>query len=113
MVSLSDRLKPWSVVEKRLRAIADADLVLAIYNPASRSRTEQIVTAQKVLLEHLPAETVVVVGRDVGRAEESLTVTTLSALDAGSIDMKCLLIVGARGTSLTAAGQVWTARYVD
>ena len=42
VVSLSDRLKPWSVVEKRLRAIAEADLVLAIYNPASRSRTEQV-----------------------------------------------------------------------
>jgi precorrin-2 C20-methyltransferase/precorrin-3B C17-methyltransferase len=112
VVSLSDRLKPWSVVERRLRAIAEADLVLAIYNPASRSRTEQIVRAQKVLLEHLPAETVVVVGRDLGRADESLTVTTLSDLDAGSIDMKCLLIVGSTQTRVTASGQVWTARSV-
>ena len=95
VVSLSDRLKPWSVVEKRLRAIAEADLVLAIYNPASRSRTEQVLAAQKLLLEHRPADTVVVVGRDIGRAEESLTVTTLADLDAASIDMKCLLIVGA------------------
>ena len=52
VVSLSDRLKPWSVVERRLRAIAEADLVLAIYNPASRSRTEQVADAQKLLLEH-------------------------------------------------------------
>ena len=94
VISLSDRLKPWEVVEQRLRAIADADLVLAIYNPASRSRREQVVRAQKLLLEHRPADTVVVVGRDVGRAEESLTVTTLAGLDAESIDMKCLLIVG-------------------
>src|SRR5690606_25010972 len=75
VLSLSDRLKPWSVVERRLRAIAEADLVLAVYNPASRSRTEQVGIARSVLLEHRRPETVVVVGRDVGRAEESLTLT--------------------------------------
>jgi precorrin-2 C20-methyltransferase/precorrin-3B C17-methyltransferase len=112
VVSLSDRLKPWSVVEKRLVAIAEADLVLAIYNPASRSRTEQVVRAQKLLLERRPADTVVVVGRDVGRAEESLTVTTLGELDAGSIDMKCLLIVGASSTRVSPTGAVWTPRSV-
>ncbi|GCD88014.1 precorrin-2 C(20)-methyltransferase [Nocardioides sp. LS1] len=113
VLSLSDRLKPWSLVEKRLRAIAEADLVLAIYNPASRSRTEQVVRAQKILLEHLPADTVVVVGRDIGRAEESLHVTTLAALDATTIDMKCLLLVGSRGTRVSASGRVWTARFAD
>ncbi|MGN6130153.1 MAG: precorrin-3B C(17)-methyltransferase, partial [Nocardioidaceae bacterium] len=111
VVSLSDRLKPWEVIERRLRAIAEADLVLAIYNPASRSRTEQIATAQQVLLEHRKPETVVVVGRDVGRAEESLTVTTLGELDPATIDMKCLLIVGAASTRVSHAG-VWTPRYV-
>lgn len=113
VVSLSDRLKPWAVVERRLRAIAEADLVLAIYNPASRSRREQVVEAQKVLLEHRSPDTVVVVGRDVGRAEESLTVTTLAELDAASIDMKCLLIVGASATRVAPNGAVWTPRWVD
>ena len=112
VVSLSDRLKPWPVVERRLRAIAEADLVLAIYNPASRSRTEQVATAQRVLLEHRKPDTVVVVGRDVGRDEESLTVTTLAELDPATIDMKCLLIVGAESTRVSPAG-VWTPRYVD
>jgi precorrin-2 C20-methyltransferase/precorrin-3B C17-methyltransferase len=112
VVSLSDRLKPWAVVERRLRAIAEADLVLAIYNPASRSRTSQVATAQEVLLEHRKPDTVVVVGRDIGRAEESLTVTTLAELDPGSIDMKCLLIVGAESTRVSPAG-VWTPRYVS
>ena len=111
VLSLSDRLKPWSVVERRLRAVAEADLVLAVYNPASRSRTEQVATARAVLLEHRDPATVVVVGRDVGRAEESLTVTTLGELDPGSIDMKCLLIVGASSTRVSPAG-VWTPRYV-
>lgn len=111
VLSLSDRLKPWPVVERRLRAVAEADLVLAVYNPASRSRTEQVATARAVLLEHRDPATVVVVGRDVGRAEESLTVTTLGELDPGSIDMKCLLIVGASSTRVSPAG-VWTPRYV-
>jgi precorrin-2 C20-methyltransferase/precorrin-3B C17-methyltransferase len=112
VVSLSDRLKPWSVIERRLRLIAEADLVLAIYNPASRSRTEPAVRARKVLLEHRSPDTVVIVGRDVGRAEESLTVTTLGELDPDAIDMKCLLIVGAAGTRRTPRGAVWSPRSV-
>ncbi|MCL2543396.1 MAG: precorrin-3B C(17)-methyltransferase [Nocardioidaceae bacterium] len=111
VVSLSDRLKPWDVVERRLRAIAQADLVLAIYNPASRSRTGQIAAAVDVLLEERKPDTVVVVGRDVGRAEESLTVTTLGELDPATIDMKCLLLIGADSTRVSRAG-VWTPRYV-
>ena len=98
--------------EDRLRALAEADLVVAIYNPASRSRTEQVVRAQKTLLEHRAPDTVVVVGRVVGRAEESLGVTTLAELDADSVDMKCLLIVGASSTRVDRAGRVWTPRWV-
>ena len=113
VVSLSDRLKPWSVVEERIRAVAEADLVLAVYNPRSRARPDQVGLLQKALLEHRDPGTVVVVGRDVGRAEESLTVTTLGELDPATIDMKCLLIVGASSTRVTSTGQVWTPRWVD
>ena len=113
VVSLSDRLKPWPVLERRLRALAEADLVLAVYNPASRSRREQVVEMQKILLEHRGPDTVVVVGRDIGRLEESLTVTTLAALDTDAVDMKCLLIVGASATRVEPNGRVWTPRWVD
>ena len=113
VMSLSDRLKPWDLIEQRLRAVAAADLVLAVYNPRSRSRTTQVADMQRILLEHRSPATVVVVGRDVGRAEESLTVTTLGELDPETIDMKCLLIVGASGTRVTAAGQAWTPRFAD
>lgn len=112
VLSLSDRLKPWTVIEHRLRAIAQADLVLAIYNPASRSRTDQVALARRILLDHKAADTVVVVGRDIGRAEESLCVTTLGDLDPASIDMKCLLLIGASGTRRTPDGRVWTPRFV-
>jgi precorrin-2 C20-methyltransferase / precorrin-3B C17-methyltransferase len=110
VVSLSDRLKPWSVIERRLRAVAEADLVLAIYNPASRSRREQIVRARELLLELRPPDTPVVVGRHVGREGESLTVTTLAALEPDSIDMSCLLIIGSSQTRLGHNATVWTQR---
>ncbi len=113
VMSLSDRLKPWRVIEKRLTAIAEADLVLGIYNPASRSRTTQVADARSLLLQHRPGDTVVVIGRDVGRPGESLEVTTLEKLDPASIDMKCLLIIGAAGTSSTPSGAVWTRRFVE
>uniref|UniRef100_UPI00035C09B8 precorrin-3B C(17)-methyltransferase n=1 Tax=Nocardiopsis lucentensis TaxID=53441 RepID=UPI00035C09B8 len=112
VMSLSDRLKPWKVIERRLRAVCEADLTLAVYNPASRSRTEQIATARRILLEHRKPDTVVVVGRDVGRKGESLTVTTLGELDPATVDMRCLLIVGAPATRGSEAGRVWTPRWV-
>jgi precorrin-2 C20-methyltransferase / precorrin-3B C17-methyltransferase len=110
VMSLSDRLKPWELIERRLTAVAQADLVLGIYNPASRSRTTQVADAKEVLLRHRPGDTVVVVGRDVGRDGEALEVTTLKALDPATIDMRCLLIVGCSGTAVTASGRVWTRR---
>ncbi|MGH3317610.1 MAG: precorrin-2 C(20)-methyltransferase [Nocardioidaceae bacterium] len=110
VLSLSDRLKPWPVIERRLSAIADADLVLAIYNPASRSRTEQMARARELLLERRDPDTVVVVGRDVGREQESLEVTTLAKLDTAAIDMRCLVIVGSSGTRRSPSGAVWTRR---
>ena len=113
VMSLSDRLKPWSVIERRLTALAEGDFVIALYNPASRARTTQVAEARTILLRHRPPETPVVVGRDVGRAEESLTVTTLGELDPTTIDMKCLLIIGSSGTVVTPAGRVWTRRFVD
>jgi precorrin-2 C20-methyltransferase / precorrin-3B C17-methyltransferase len=110
VVSLSDRLKPWSAIERRLRAVAEADLVLAIYNPASRTRRGQIVRARELLLELRPSDTPVVVGRNVGRDGEDLIVTTLDAFDPDSIDMSCLLIIGSSQTRLGHGATVWTSR---
>jgi precorrin-2 C20-methyltransferase/precorrin-3B C17-methyltransferase len=110
VLSLSDRLKPWSLVCERLRSAAEADLVLALYNPASRTRTKQMAQARELLLEVLPPERPVVVGRHVGRAEESLTCTTLGDLDPATIDMSSLVIVGSSGTRISRSGRVWTSR---
>ncbi|TWS24717.1 precorrin-3B C(17)-methyltransferase [Tsukamurella sputi] len=101
VISLSDYLKPWDVIEARLRAVAAADLALAVYNPASKTRREQLERMRDVLLEVRSPETVVVVGRAVGSPDESLTVTTLGELDTDTVDMRCLLIVGSSRTEVT------------
>jgi precorrin-2 C20-methyltransferase/precorrin-3B C17-methyltransferase len=109
VLSLSDRLKPWEIIEKRLDAAGAADLVLALYNPASRSRTTQLASAREVLLRHRAPETPVVVARDVGGPEEDIRVTTLGELDPSTVDMRCLLIVGSSKTR-AENGIVWTPR---
>jgi precorrin-2 C20-methyltransferase/precorrin-3B C17-methyltransferase len=109
VLSLSDRLKPWEVIETRLRAAAAADLSLAIYNPASRTRTHQVKQAKEILLEYRAATTPIVVGRAIGRADESMTVTPLADLDPDSVDMSCLLIIGSSQTRIARSG-VWTPR---
>ncbi len=98
VISLSDRLKPWSVIAARLSAAAAADLVLAIYNPASKSRTWQVAAMRDLLLEHRDAGTPVVIGRDVSGPAESVRVVRLADLDPAEVDMRCLLIVGSSQT---------------
>jgi precorrin-2 C20-methyltransferase/precorrin-3B C17-methyltransferase len=112
VVSLSDQLKPWEVVERRLDAAGAADLVLALYNPASRTRREQLTRAVEVLRRHRADTTPVVVARAVGAPEESVSVTTLGDLDLDVVDMRTLLIVGS-STTRTIAGEpprVYTPR---
>jgi precorrin-2 C20-methyltransferase/precorrin-3B C17-methyltransferase len=110
ILSLSDVLKPWDVVLDRLRHAAAADLVIALYNPRSKARPHQLFEAREALLEVRDPGTVVVVGRDVGGPQESLTVTTLGDLDPGTVDMRCLVIVGSTQTRVTPSGQVYTSR---
>ncbi|MEO3810648.1 precorrin-3B C(17)-methyltransferase [Sphaerisporangium sp. B11E5] len=110
VLSLSDRLKPWEVVASRLTAAAQADLVIAIYNPASKTRTWQVQATRDLLLTHRPGTTPVVIGRQVGSPAEQLTVTTLASLDPTTIDMRCLLIIGSTQTRVTPQGQVYTPR---
>ncbi|WP_432107499.1 precorrin-2 C(20)-methyltransferase, partial [Streptomyces sp. AA1529] len=98
VLSLSDRLKPWEVIAGRLRAAAAADLVLALYNPGSRSRTWQVGKAREVLLEHRAPDTPVVVARDVGGDGERVRTVPLAELDPDQVDMRTLLLVGSSQT---------------
>ena len=111
-MSLSDRLKPWSVIEERLRHVSRADLVLALYNPRSSARPDQLFAARDILLQERGPGAVVIIGRNVGRADESLEVTTLGEFDPATVDMKCLVMIGASATRVTLTGRVWTPRFV-
>jgi precorrin-2 C20-methyltransferase / precorrin-3B C17-methyltransferase len=113
VISLSDRLKSWSVIAKRLAAAAAADLVLAIYNPASKTRTWQVGAMRDLLLAHREPGTPVVIGRNVSGPGERVTVVRLDELDPTEIDMHSLLIVGSSQTqwySAFSADRVFTPR---
>jgi precorrin-3B C17-methyltransferase len=101
-LSLSDNLKSWELIERRLDAAAGAGFVIALYNPVSRARPWQLARALDRLRRHLPDATPVIFGRAVGRTDEAVTVTTLRAADAGAADMATLIIVGSRATRLIA-----------
>ncbi|MDF2825022.1 MAG: precorrin-3 methyltransferase [Mycobacterium sp.] len=98
VISLSDRLKPWDIIETRLRAAAAADLVLAIYNPASKTRTWQVGAMRELLLEHREPSTPVVLGRDVSGPRERVSVVALADLDPAEVDMRTMLIIGSSQT---------------
>jgi precorrin-3B C17-methyltransferase len=97
-ISLSDNLKPWTVIESRLAAAASADFVLALYNPASRHRPWQLQRALALVGEHRLPDTPVVVARDVGRPAERITVVPLGQLDPATVDMRTILIIGSSQT---------------
>ena len=108
-ISLSDLLTPWEVIERRLRAAAEGDFVVALYNPVSRRRAHQLGRARDILRQHRPGDTPVVVARNLGRPGESLEVLELDSLEAGRLDMLSLVLVGSRETRrvLRGDGGVW------
>ena len=114
VISLSDRLKPWEVIARRLRAAASADLVLALYNPGSKSRTTQVGLARDLLLEHRAADTPVVMARDVGGPTERVRTVRLADLDPAEVDMRTLLLIGSSQTRVVRRDNgtevVWTPR---
>ncbi|WP_321821301.1 MULTISPECIES: precorrin-3B C(17)-methyltransferase [unclassified Burkholderia] len=114
-ISLSDNLKPWDVIETRLRHAAQADLVMAFYNPISRARPWQLDRALDAVRAHRAADTVVVLGRDIGRPGATLATTTLGALRSDQVDMRTMVIVGSSTTRRFAIGDgrewVYTPRW--
>jgi precorrin-3B C17-methyltransferase len=97
-ISLSDNLKAWATIERRLRAAAEADFVIALYNPASKARPHQLVQAFELLRAIKAGDTPVLFVRAAGTAETAVIATTLAAADAAQADMRTLVIVGASTT---------------
>ena len=108
-ISLSDRLTPWAVIEQRLRAAASGDFVVALYNPRSLGRDWQLGRARELLLQGRPPSTPVVLARQLGRAEERVSIHTLGDLPIAAVDMLTLVLVG-NSTSRSTDGWVVTPR---
>ncbi|SNB74107.1 precorrin-3B C17-methyltransferase [Arboricoccus pini] len=104
-ISLSDNLKPWSIIERRLRAAVAGDFVIALYNPASRARPAQIGLALELLRATAGGERYVALARGIGRAEEHVQVTSLADVDPAAIDMRTLVLIGSSQTRLFPRGQ--------
>lgn len=115
VMSLSDNLKPWSIIEKRLDLAAEADLALAFYNPISKARPWQLGRALEIVAQHRTAETPVVLGRDIGRPGQTLRTTTLGALTPDQVDMRTMVLIGSSTTCTfpraTGGDWVYTPRW--
>ncbi|RAU53456.1 precorrin-3B C(17)-methyltransferase [Pseudomonas sp. RIT412] len=115
VMSLSDNLKPWDIIEKRLELACQADLALAFYNPISRSRPWQLGRALEIVRQHRRPETPVTLGRDIGRPGQTLRVTTLAELTAEQVDMRTMVLVGSSLTCTFPRGDgaqwVYTPRW--
>jgi cobalt-precorrin 5A hydrolase/precorrin-3B C17-methyltransferase len=109
VLSLSDNLKPWAIIEQRLDLACQADLALAFYNPISRSRPWQLGKALEIVRQHRAPATPVVLGRDIGRPGQSLRVITLGELTPEQVDMRTMVLVGSSTTCTfaKAAGGTW------
>ncbi|GAN76829.1 precorrin-3B C(17)-methyltransferase [Acidisphaera rubrifaciens] len=101
-ISLSDNLKSWDTICRRLRAAAEAGFVIALYNPASRTRPWQLAAAFDMLRTVLPPTTPVVFARDVARPGERIAIVPLGEADAAEADMRTILLIGSAATRLIA-----------
>ncbi|WP_128436634.1 precorrin-3B C(17)-methyltransferase [Streptomyces cyaneus] len=108
-ISLSDLHTPWEVIERRVRAAAEADIVVTFYNPRSRGRDWQLPKALAILAEHRKPTTPVGVVRNASRPDESSRLTTLGALDPATVDMMTVVTVGNTATR-DIAGRMVTPR---
>jgi adenosylcobyric acid synthase len=110
VISLSDLMTPWSVIRKRLQAAADADFVVALYNPRSNGRVRQIEEAQEILLSRRSPETVAGIVKNACRNGESKIVTTLQEMLQHDIDMFSIVIIGNSATFVDTKGRMVTPR---
>jgi len=93
-ISLSNLLTPWETIEKRIHSAGQGDFVISFYNPVSKKRDWQLNTAREILLEYRPATSPVLIGRQLTREDQEITIITLEQLNAKDVDMFTLVSVG-------------------
>ncbi len=99
-ISLSDLLVPWETIRQRLEAVAQADLVVALYNPKSRRRSDQIEEAATVFRKHRPGTTPVAIGTAVGTEDEQIVLTDLEGFLSFTITMRSVVLIGNRSSKI-------------
>lgn len=109
-INLSDNLKPWSLIEKRLQLVGEAGLAMAFYNPRSKSRPHQFARALEILREACGEETLITFARDVTKPGQELLTVPLKNATPEMADMRTVVIVGNRDTR-RVGGYVYTPRY--
>ncbi|CEJ45260.1 Precorrin-3B C17-methyltransferase [Umezakia ovalisporum] len=97
-ISLSDILKPWSIIEQRIAAAAQGDFVIAFYNPVSKERTWQLTAAREILQQYRTPDTPVVLARNLGRPGEGVKVIQLQELTPDAADMRTVILIGSSQT---------------
>lgn len=108
VISLSDNLKPWSIIEKRLNAAIQSDMVVALYNPVSRSRPTKILEVINILKHSCPPERPILIGTDIGRMGERTTITTLANVNMSDITSRSVIIIGSSQTrKFSQAEKMW------
>lgn len=116
-INLSDNLKPWALIEKRLRLAAEADFAMAFYNPRSKARPEGFARTLEVLREACGPDRLIIFARAVSTPEEAINVTTLAEATPEMADMRTLVIVGSQQTRLIEREEgtplVYTPRSAD
>ena len=110
-ISLSDLLTPWEIIEKRIRAAAVGDFVIAFYNPRSLKRRDQLERAFAILGEHRPANTPVIIASNLGRPEEKLKIVAFSGFNPDDVDMLTLVMVGSSQSKSFRRGDGRTYAY--
>jgi precorrin-3B C17-methyltransferase len=117
VISLSDNLKPWDLVLKRLEAAASSDFIVVLYNPASKARPWQLGEAFRLIARHRAGSTPVIFAHAVSQADERIDITTLADADLAKADMRTLIIIGSSATRLVAGGKgrrfVYTPRHAE
>lgn len=113
VISLSDRLTEWELIEKRLIAAAEADMVIALYNPASRTRPEHLKNACDILLRHIPANRICGVVRNIGRMGQESRLMSLGELREYEADMFCTVFIGSSKSRITAGKMITPRGYRD
>ena len=113
LISLSDLLTPWEVIQRRLKAAAEGGFVVSFYNPVSKRRRTQLAEARDILLQHRDPKTPVILARQLGRPDENIRVIELADLTPDMADMLTLVMVGGEDTRKITRGQntwVYTPR---